>query len=130
MAATVTICDTTMFNAPADGWTLDLPTECITVRELIRTRVEREVQAHNAEHPHVGYPPVPSADEQRLNGVRLAKRPQLNPERQFERALAMWESNGLFVLVDEQQVDDLDAVIEIGPATSVTFLKLVPLVGG
>jgi hypothetical protein len=130
MAATVTICDITMFNAPADAWTLDLPTARITLRDLIRTRVEREVQAHNDDQSFILHTLVPSADEQRLNGVRPIKRPQLNPKRQFERALEMWACNGFFVLVDEEQVDDLDTVIEVGPATSITFLKLVPLVGG
>ena len=32
MAATVTICDTTMFNVPADACTLDVPTDRITMR--------------------------------------------------------------------------------------------------
>jgi hypothetical protein len=34
------------------------------------------------------------------------------------------------VLVDDKQVEDLDAMLEIGMRTEITFLKLVPLVGG
>jgi hypothetical protein len=34
------------------------------------------------------------------------------------------------LLVDDRQVDELEEEIEIRPDTTVTFLKLVPLVGG
>ena len=34
------------------------------------------------------------------------------------------------MLVDDRQVDELDEEIEIRPDTTVTFLKLVPLLGG
>jgi hypothetical protein len=132
MTTTVTIRDATMIGTGTDGtaWMLPLPATRIILRDLIRSRVYSEVQAHNAVEPFILHTLVPSADEQRLNGVRLAKRPQLNPERQFQRALELFAGNGFFVLVNDQQVDDLDTVIEISLATSVTFLKLVPLVGG
>jgi len=132
MTTTVTIRDASVLGAGTndDEWILPLPATYITLRDLIRARVYSEVQAHNTDQPFILHTLVPSADEQRLNGMRPAKRPQLNPERQFERALEMWECNGFFALVNDQQVDDLDFVIEIGPATSITFLKLVPLVGG
>ncbi len=132
MTTTVTIRDATMIGTGTDdtAWMLPLPATRIILRDLIRSRVYSEVQTHNTGQPFLLHTLVPSADEQRLNGVRPAKRLQLNPERQFQRALEMFAGNGFFVLVNDQQVDDLDAVIEIGLATSVTFLKLVPLVGG
>jgi len=34
------------------------------------------------------------------------------------------------LLVDDRQVDEFDYEIEIRPDTTLTFLKLVPLVGG
>jgi len=34
------------------------------------------------------------------------------------------------LLVNDRQVDELEDEIEIRPDTTVTFLKLVPLVGG
>jgi hypothetical protein len=39
-------------------------------------------------------------------------------------------TNGFILLVDDRQVDELEEEIEIRPHTTVTFLKLVPLVGG
>ena len=45
-------------------------------------------------------------------------------------ALAAHE-DGLFqVLVDDEPVDDLDAMVAVGPATRLLFLRLVPLAGG
>jgi hypothetical protein len=38
--------------------------------------------------------------------------------------------NGFVVLVDERQVEDLDEVVDLFAGSVVTFLKLVPLVGG
>ena len=38
--------------------------------------------------------------------------------------------NGFVVLVDDRQVEELDEDIELALGTEVTFLKLVPLVGG
>ncbi len=44
--------------------------------------------------------------------------------------LAAEEHTGFILLVDDRQVDSLDQVIEVSPATTATFIKLVPLVGG
>lgn len=38
--------------------------------------------------------------------------------------------NGFVVLVGDRQVEDLDAGVGLPAGTEVTFLKLVPLVGG
>ena len=51
-------------------------------------------------------------------------------EPQFTQACEAFESNRVLVLVDQRQVESLDQVITIQPNTEVTFLKLVPLVGG
>ncbi|MFG2330403.1 hypothetical protein ACGFMM_12320 [Streptomyces sp. NPDC048604] len=51
-------------------------------------------------------------------------------EREFARAVDAFGRNGFLVLVGDRQVEDLDETVELGPDTEVTFLKLVPLVGG
>jgi len=38
--------------------------------------------------------------------------------------------NGFFVIIDDKQAESLEQEFVIGPATSVTFVKLIPLVGG
>jgi hypothetical protein len=49
---------------------------------------------------------------------------------QYQKAIEAFEGNGFIVLVDDYQVQELEDEIALRPETSVTFLKLVPLVGG
>ena len=65
-----------------------------------------------------------------MNGFRVHEGRRIDPEGQFERALEAFGRNGFSLLVDDLQVDDLEETIEVGLGTTVTFLKLVPLVGG
>jgi hypothetical protein len=133
MLATLTIRDETTFGFDKNPYvfTLDLDIERVTARDLVRERVRREVEDYNARRPEFFRGLVqPSDAERTLNGFRLRRERALDWEEQFERALEAFERNGFILLVDDRQVEDLDQLIEIGPRTSVTFLKLVPLVGG
>ncbi len=47
-----------------------------------------------------------------------------------ERALKAFTANGLIVLVGDRQVTELDEEVEVTADTEVTFLRLIPLVGG
>ena len=76
---------------------------------------------------------VSFADELSVTGGRVpprCTRRRIDPEKQFELARRAFYSNGFILLVDDRQVDELEEEIEIRPDTTVTFLKLVPLVGG
>jgi hypothetical protein len=134
MSTTLKIRDETTFNLGGDedrGFTLDVPQERITVRELIRARVYREVRDYNLDRPEYFHGLVqPSDAERSLNGFKMRMRRSIDPERQFELAKKAFYSNGFILLVDDRQVDELEEEIEIRPDTTVTFLKLVPLVGG
>jgi hypothetical protein len=134
MSTTLKIRDETTFNLGGDedrGFTLDVPQERITVRELIRARVYREVRDYNLDQPEYFHGLVQTSDAERsLNGFKMRMRRRIDPERQFELAKKAFYSNGFILLVDDRQVDELEEEIEIRPDTTVTFLKLVPLVGG
>jgi hypothetical protein len=134
MSTTLKIRDETTFNLGGDedrGFTLDVPQERITVRQLIRARVYREVRDYNLDQPEYFHGLVqPSDAERSLNGFKMRMRRSIDPERQFELAKKAFYSNGFILLVDDRQVDELEEEIEIRPDTTVTFLKLVPLVGG
>jgi hypothetical protein len=65
-----------------------------------------------------------------LNGYRLRKKRQLDAAEQRARAVEAFERSGFFLLVDDRQVAGLDEVITVRPDTEVSFVKLVPLVGG
>jgi hypothetical protein len=134
MSTTLKIKDETAFNLGSDDdrdFTLDVPDEKISVQELIRARVYREVHDYNLDQPEYFHGLVqPSDAERSLNGFKMRRRRTIDPERQFELAKRAFYSNGFILLVDDRQVDELEDEIEIRPDTTVTFLKLVPLVGG
>jgi hypothetical protein len=134
MSTTLTIRDETTSSFSGDNdeeFTLDVLTERITVRELIRTRVYREVRDYNLRQPEYFRGLVQPTDAERtLNGFKVRRGRRIDPEKQFERAVESFYRNGFLVLVNDRQVDELEEGIEIRPDTTVTFLKLVPLVGG
>lgn len=132
MQTTLTIRDETLFGLGGKlTFVVALPAERISVRELIRARVQQEVQAYNARQPeHYQGLVQPSDAEVTLNGFRLPHRRSIDAEAQCEKAIEAFAHNGFIVLVDDRQVSGLDEVIEVRPETAVTFLKLVPLVGG
>ena len=85
MPVTVTIRDETQTGKTINELSLDVLTERITVRELIRSRVYQEVQDYNlraAMQPFRGLV-QPAEREQALNPVRRAHRP-IDWRRQFE----------------------------------------------
>jgi hypothetical protein len=127
--ALVTVRDETFPGSPADEMTLEFLTERVTVRELIRGRVYQEVTEYNAaraQRPRLPFPLTQT--ERQLNAPRPALR--LDWEEHYQRAIRAFQKNGFLILVDDQQVDDLDADIELKAETQVTFLRLMPLAGG
>jgi hypothetical protein len=119
------------FGSNDQGFTLDVPTESITVRELIRARVHREVREYNLRQPEYFRGLVqPTGAERTLNGFKVRRWRRIDPEEQFETAIESFYRNGFLILVNAQQVDELEEEIEASPETTVTFLKLLPLVEG
>ena len=55
---------------------------------------------------------------------------ELDADAQCRHAVEAFQSNGFFMLVDDRQVEDLDEEIGVTGQTCVSFVKLVPLVGG
>ncbi len=133
MSIQLTVKDETAAGKATYETVLELMTDRITVKELIRSRVFQEVREYNMKQPEVFRGLVqPSETEQTLNGFRFrkAKRKPIDWEKQFAAAIDSFRNNGFFILVDDMQVDTLEQEITITPETTVSFLKLVPLVGG
>ena len=131
MATTLTVRDETASGESLREIVLEFLTETITVRELIRSRVYQEVKDFNAKSDDVFQGLVQPSDTERvLNGFRVRKGRQVDWEKQFELALRGFEGNQILLLVDDRQAESLDDEIVIRPSTEVTFLQLVPLVGG
>jgi hypothetical protein len=133
MSRTLTIRDETSFNLNGDSveYTISLPNEVVSARELIRERVRQEVEHYNSTQPEYFKGLVqPTDTEKTLNGFRLRNRRRLDWQEQYEKAIQSFHCYGFILLVDDRQVEDIDALIEVKPQTTVTFLKLVPLIGG
>ena len=129
--ATITVYDETTSGGRTNELTLEFLNERVSVRELIRSRVYQEVTEYNARMPEYYRGLVQPTDAERvLNGYRVRERRKLDWEAQYQKAIQAFQGNGFMILVDDRQVDELDAEVELRHDSTVTFLKLVPLVGG
>jgi hypothetical protein len=132
---TVSVIDETITGARRDAWHLEIFEERLPLREVIRRRVFQEVAEYNARRTGRYQGLVePTEAERALNGAERDGRgrgpSRLAAEEQYARVLEAFGRNGFVVLVGDAQVDDLDAPVELRAGTEITFLKLVPLVGG
>jgi hypothetical protein len=131
MPATLTIHDETTSGRKTNTFTLDCLTEYLTVRELIRARICQEVQDYNLKEPEYFRGLVePTNAEKVLNGYRLRAKRKIDWQEQYQKALEAFERNGFFILVGNRQAESLDQQFEVKVDTEVSFVKLVPLVGG
>jgi len=131
MPTTLTIHDETASGEKTNTLTLDCLTENLTVRELIRARIYQEVQDYNRKEPEFFRGLVePTNAERVLNGFKLKAKRKIDWQEQYEKALEAFERNGFFVLVGNRQAESLDQQFEVKVDTEVSFVKLVPLVGG
>lgn len=125
--------ETTARPTPTPALTLDFEEETVTVRELIRRRVYEECTEYNAGQRSAFRGLVtPEPAEVALNGEKVGKGHQLDWEKQYARAAEAFARNGLIVLIGDEQAEDLEQTVtlRLGQPLEVTFLKLVPLVGG
>jgi hypothetical protein len=131
MGTVVTVIDANSSGGKTNELTLEFLDERVTVRELIRSRVYQEVSEYNAAMPgHFRGLVQPLEAERVLNGYRLREHRTIDWEAQYTRALEAFRSNGFLILVDDRQVEDLDEEILLRHDSTISFLKLVPLVGG
>jgi hypothetical protein len=131
MATTLTIHDETTSGQKTNTFTIDCLTERLTVRDLIKARIYQEVQDYNFKEPEYFRGLVePTNAERVLNGYKLKAKRKIDWQEQYQRALEAFERNGFFVLVGDRQAESLDQDFLVKVDTEVSFVKLVPLVGG
>ena len=128
-SVTVEVRDQTTRGEVLAALEVQLASERVTVRELIRARVHEEVRSFNAGAATRGLGEL-SAAERALNNVGAQRRQPVDAERQTEVALEGFRRGQVLLLVDDRQVHDVDEQLVLSAASSVTFLRLVPLAGG
>ena len=118
--------DQTVMGKVTHEFELSFSTAIITVREVIAERVRKEVDDFIANKKSKGYSLVkPLEVELILNRNKVRK---MDPEKQVDIAIEAFQSNGFFMLVNDEQVVDLEH--QVFKESTVSFIKLVPLVGG
>jgi hypothetical protein len=131
MAFALTTRDETTAGSSTAGPTLEFPVERVTVREIIRARVYQEVQDYNRSKGDTFRGLVqPSEAEVALNGYKMKARREVDWKQQFAKACEAYEKMRVLVLAGDKQTGSLDEEIELTRGVEVTFLRLVPLVGG
>ncbi len=105
--------------------------ELTTVQDIINARVYAEVEAYNNKMPEYYRGLIqPREAETTLNGFKLKQRKKIDAEQQLFTALDAFRKNGFFVLIDNIQAESLEQMVVINPNTTISFIKLTPLVGG
>lgn len=131
MTTTLLVRDETTSGRVLNEWSLDCLTERMTVRELIRSRVYKEVQEYNTRRPEFFRGLVQPTDAERtLNGYQLRPGRTLDWNPQFEKAISAFETNQILILINDHQAKSLDEEIEIKTGTHVSYIRLTLLVGG
>ncbi len=129
MSFALKIVDQTLGVHPPNKRELRLASERITLRELLKRRINEEVAELNAGRDEIKPLVTPREQERQLNGDR-STRPHIDADQQFAAAVNAFELRRIVIIVDDRQVVDLEQDLAVTPDTEVTFLKLVPLVGG
>jgi hypothetical protein len=107
--------------------------EMMMVRDLIAARVRKEVETYNAQAQEYFQGLIqPSDAEATLNGYtyKMRNKRHVDPEKQVFVAWDAFQKNRFFIMIDNKQVADLDEAILVEASTKVSFLRLMPLVGG
>ncbi|MET8551851.1 hypothetical protein [Micromonospora zamorensis] len=99
----ITVVDEATGTPSGPEWTMEIFEETVRLDGLIRRRTFLEVAESGA---------------------------QADPEERTRVALEGFVRNRFVVLVDDRQVTALDEKVRLHAGSRVTFLKLVPLVGG
>jgi hypothetical protein len=127
----VTIKDDTLSGQTKHQLDLHIQEDSCTVKEIIRKRIFQEVENYNNKLPEYFNSLVQPTDaEYTLNGYRLREKRKIDPEQQYYLALEAFMKNGFFMLINDQQIDDPEAKIELTDNMVISFIKLTPLVGG
>lgn len=129
---TITIKDETFAGQVLHEVLLEFQTQTVTVKEIIENRVTTEVEAYNQKMPDYFKGLIePTEAEKTLNGYKLKQsKRRIDAEQQVYTALDAFQKNGFFMLIDNFQAESLEQLIELHPSTTISFIKLTPLVGG
>jgi hypothetical protein len=110
---------------------IEIETSLVSTQELIEKRVKHEIEIYNNKLPDYFNGLVkPSDAERTLNGFKLKPKQIIDVEKQIYVALDAFQKNGFFILVDNQQLEELNQIVNLNSKSTISFVKITPLVGG
>ncbi len=128
---TLTINDETMTGTVQSSQDITFDTALVTVKDIIEARVKVEVAKYNNTlHEYFNGLVQPTDAERTLNGYKMRERKTIDAEKQVYIALNAFQNNAFFVLINNRQAETLTEELFIDDKSSVSFVKLTPLVGG
>jgi hypothetical protein len=107
-----------------------VPLLSVTAREILRLRVEAEVERYNETRGESTLLIEPHWRESALNPDRTRRFRALKLEPQVAEAIEAVEKRRIIMLLDGRQVTDLDEKFVLTAASEARFVRLVPLRGG
>jgi hypothetical protein len=127
----ITIIDEQLNGTITNQFEIKIESEIITTQELIEKRVIQEVENYNNNLPEYYNGLVKPTDaEMTLNGIKIKKKQIIDAEKQVYIALAAFQKNAFFILVDNKQIEELNHEIKLKETSKISFIKLTPLIGG
>lgn len=118
----ISIVDETTAGVRSEGRIIEIFEPKITVRTLIESRILHELDSEKERRLQV------RPDQHPLNVASAPK--STKPDEHFVRAFKAFEAGQLIVLLPGGQAETLDQTLTLDEDDEVTFLRLVPLVGG
>ncbi|MCC9061695.1 MULTISPECIES: hypothetical protein [Flavobacterium] len=127
----ITIKDETFAGKVLNELNLNFKSESATIKDIIEQRVSQEVENYNQKLSGFFNGLIePNDAEKTLNGYKLKPKKTIDAEKQIYIALDAFLKNGYFILVDNLQAESLEQEITLTKNTTISFVKLTPLIGG
>lgn len=127
----LTITDETFSGTITNELNIEFSQSEITVKDLIEQRVLQEVDKYNKRVLDKFNGLIQPTEKEIILNERPNKEfRMIDGEQQVYVALDAFQKNGFFILIEQKQAETLEERILLRPNMSVSFIKLVPLVGG
>lgn len=124
---------TIIFGLPSgqrtDRLCLTVHTDALLLRDLIAQKIRQEVTECQAKQR----PGLSGEHCLPETLIRARSRETLAPgtvEAEIIRAQQAFAARDYMIVIDNQRIDDLDAIIALSPVTRIEFIKILPIVGG
>ncbi len=125
----IIIKDETMTGVVQNQFKLTVSSNKVKIKDLIKSRVFQEVEIYN-QNKSVFFQGLTKSRKTSFGANTLKEPESVDAEEQYYFTLESFQKNRFFLLVDNQQYSDLEEEITIYQNISVSFIRLIALVGG